>query len=108
MGKDVSSRIESLLARIDQRKLPDRDLDWDIAEALGASIRRVSRLGLNGRSPGSYRAFWPKSDPFGRGSTIPYYTKDREKAKAKLRAALSEHAETNTAGSATNSSGGEG
>lgn len=88
MADDGSNGIEAVLARIDKRTGPDRDLDWDIAEALGANIRRVSRLGLNGRSPGSYRAFWPKSDPSGRGSDIPYYTKDRAKAKAKLRAAL--------------------
>ncbi|WP_411033372.1 hypothetical protein [Shinella sp. BYT-45] len=88
MADDGSNQIEAVLARIERSKGTDRDLDWDIAEALGASIRRVSRLGLNGRSAGSYRAFWPDSDPFGHGSAIPYYTKDREKAKAKLRAAM--------------------
>ncbi|KNY11868.1 hypothetical protein AKG11_32735 [Shinella sp. SUS2] len=87
MSDDGSNRIESVLARLEKGSGPDRDLDWDIAEALGASIRRVGRLGLNGRSPGSWRAFFPKSDPR-KGSAIPYYTKDREKAKAKLRTAL--------------------
>ena len=53
----------------------DRDLDEDIATALGGIVRRVTRIGLNGRTPGSYRVFWPGRDNGGRGSAIPYYTK---------------------------------
>lgn len=82
------ARMQSVIERLEKRDGPDRDLDQDVAEALGASVRRVSKLGLNGRTPGSYRAFWQRADPFGPGSAIPYYTKDRARAKAKLLKAL--------------------
>ncbi len=93
MGKDIelaSARIprHALLAlakRVEEGSGPDRDMDWDIAEALGASIRRVTGLGLNGRTPGSMRAFWPHKPNIGRGSEIPRYTKNRTKAAAHLR-----------------------
>lgn len=80
-------RIIDVLARLDKGFGPDRDLDWDIAEALGGMVRRVSRLGLNGRSPGSWRVFWGDNTS-GKGSVIPYYTKHRDKTKAKLMALL--------------------
>lgn len=76
-------RIAAVLARLDKGFGPDRDLDWDIAEALGGHVRRVSRIGLNGRSPGSWRVFW-NDKTNGKGSVIPYYTKHRDKTKAKL------------------------
>lgn len=85
MVTDTIRRLEKCAGR-------DRDLDEEIAEALGGSVRRVSRLGLNGRSPGSFRVFWPGTTSK-TGSAIPYYTKDektRARAMARLRAALTE------------------
>lgn len=82
------NRITDVLTRLDKGFGPDRDLDWDIAEALGGMVRRVSRLGLNGRSPGSWRVFWSVDKTNGKGSVIPYYTKHRDKAKDKLRKVL--------------------
>lgn len=76
------SQIAELIKRVERARRTDRDLDQDVATALGASIRRVTRLGLNGRTPGSYRAFFPYSDPR-KGSAIPYYTKtERSRARA--------------------------
>lgn len=85
MSQDTD-KIGKCFERLEKGFGRDRDLDWDIAEALGGSIRRVTSLGLNGRTPGTYRVFWPHTDPFGRGAQIPYYTKHRDKAKAKLAA----------------------
>jgi len=85
--------LRELIERVEKRTGRDRDLDMEIAEALGGSVRRVSRLGLNGRSPGSYRVFWPHSDCWGPGHVIPYYTKDdrsRQRAVALLRAKAQE------------------
>lgn len=79
----------SLAARVEALTGPDRDLDWEIAEARGGQIRRVSRLGLSGRSPGSYRVFWPTTRVPGPGNSIPTYTKTpetRKRAAAALRA----------------------
>jgi hypothetical protein len=81
------------ITRLADATKPSRGLDEDIASALGGSIRRVSRLGLNGRSPGSYRVFWPHSDLCGPGHAIPYYTKDaasRSRAIRRLEALLAQ------------------
>lgn len=80
--------ITHVIKRVQMSDGVDRDLDWDIAEALGGNVRRVSRLGLSGRTPGSNRVFWPGKVDNNKGSAIPAYTKDRTKALAKLKAAL--------------------
>lgn len=80
--------LSELIERVEKLDGPDRDVDEAIVEAMGGHVRRVSRLGLNGRSPGSYRAFFSHSDP-NKGSAIPYYTKSHEsrvRAIAKLSA----------------------
>jgi hypothetical protein len=80
---------DELIARVERLKATNRDIDWDIAEAFGGAVRRVSRLGLGGRAPGSYRVFWPGKEHNLKGSAIPYYTKtpeSRARIVAKLRA----------------------
>lgn len=86
LGK-TPKQVEAIIARVKQADGTDRDLDWDIAEALGGNVRRVSGLGLSGRTAGSNRVFWPHTTSRN-GSAIPYYTKDRKKAVAKLETAL--------------------
>jgi hypothetical protein len=79
----------ALAERVEGRSKPDRDLDYEVAEALGGQVRRVSRIGLSGRSPGSWRVFWPPSNAHGVGSAIPYYTRtdaSRTRAASRLRA----------------------
>ena|SRR5690242_1913340 len=86
MSDDSTNTIDAVIARLRKGSGPDRDLDWDIAEALGGAVRRVSGLGLNGRTPGQWRVFWPGKEGT-KGSQIPYYTKHRDRAIAKLKAA---------------------
>jgi hypothetical protein len=88
-----ADELRALLERVEKKFGPDRDLDSDIAEALGASICRVTKLGLTGRTRGGFRAFWP-STKTPRGAPIPYYTKDRHKAAALLRALISQTEDT--------------
>lgn len=68
----------------------DWRLDEEILRVFG-SIRRASRLGINGRSGGSDRYFGPNADPFGHGSSLPSPTKDeasRRKWAKKLQALI--------------------
>lgn len=77
-----------LAERVERAGKTDRDLDWDVAVALGGQIRKVTGLGLSGRTPGRNRVFWPWTETRN-GSAIPYYTKDgciRAKTAATLRA----------------------
>ena len=88
--------LPALLARVEAATKANRDLDHDIAEALGGQIRRVSRLGLSGRTPGSMRVFWPhtaSSRYHAVGHVIPYYTKTevgRNKYATLLRSMIEE------------------
>lgn len=86
MSDDGTNSIDAVIARLRKGFGPDRDLDWDIVEALGGTVRRVSSLGLNGRTPGQWRAFWPGRSDNAKGSQIPYYTNHRDRAIAKLEA----------------------
>lgn len=50
--------LRDLLERVRAAKGPDWRLDEEILSVLGWNVRRVTGLGLNGRTPGSVRA-WP-------------------------------------------------
>lgn len=80
MGKDHEVAAK-LLERLNEANAKDWRLDEDVLRFFG-NVRRVSRLGMNGRSPGSYRYFGPNANPFGVGSALPPVTKD-EKTRAK-------------------------
>ena len=73
----MKSELAKLIEDIEKATGPDWRLDEQVIEALGGHIRRVSRLGLTGRTPGSYRAFFDHSHPI-KGSAIPKYTKTPE------------------------------
>lgn len=79
------------LAEIVAASGPNERLDAEVAEALGWRQRRVTRLGLNGRTPGSDLWFSP-TDGFGTPGRRkpPRFTGPRKRAAtiAALRAAL--------------------
>jgi len=56
--------LEELAARCEAATGADRELDVEIAIALGWHQRRVTRLGLNGRTPGS-DLWFPPHAPWG-------------------------------------------
>ena len=63
--------LSELLERVKTASGADRELDAEVARALGWRERRVTRLGLRGRTPGSYRWFSPDEQWGDKGSATP-------------------------------------
>lgn len=78
---DREAIAAKLIERLESTTAKDWRLDEDVLQFFG-QVRRVGRLGLNGRSGGSDRYFGPESDPRGNGSALPPVTRD-EKTRAK-------------------------
>lgn len=72
----------TLIERLEKLTEPDRETDRECAIALGWHERRVSRLGLSGRSPGSWRWFIYPDDTNGKGRAYPpRFSGSRKKAE---------------------------
>lgn len=82
VGQDKSGLVD-LLGRVQAATGPERELDEAVARALGYHTRLVTGLGLNGRTPGSYRWFAPGPQPPGLGAARPpNFTGPRGKSRA--------------------------
>src|SRR3546814_11278401 len=67
MRDDLSSLIE----RIEADGAFDRELNEEVAQVFGWHVRKVTRLGLNGRTPGSWLWFPPNAAFGHKGSRMP-------------------------------------
>ena len=67
---ELRDKVEAATAK-------DWRLDEEVLREFG-TIRKVGRLGLGGRSGGSYRYFGPNALPWGNGSSLPSVTKDQK------------------------------
>lgn len=71
--------LNDLLARVEAASGPDRALDAEVALALGYTRRRVTRLGLNGRTPG--RLEWFRPYPDATQCSLPSLTGHRNRSR---------------------------
>lgn len=71
----TAARKDDLLARLTACERHDWQLDLDVLNEVG-QVRKIGRLGLNGRTPGGDRYFGPRANPHGNGSPLPRVTKD--------------------------------
>src|SRR3546814_17998772 len=63
--------LSKLIERVEADGAFDRELNEEVAQVFGWHVRKVTRLGLNGRTPGSWLWF-PPNDAFGhQGSRMP-------------------------------------
>lgn len=88
------SALAVLLARVEAAEGPtNRALDLLVAEALGWSQRKVTGLGLNGRTPGRWLWFAPYPNN-ARPRAIPAFSGPRHRAQtaALLKAKMAEAA----------------
>ncbi|MGV7119535.1 hypothetical protein [Sphingopyxis sp. 550A] len=66
------TNLSSLIERIEADGAFDRGLNEEVAQVFGWHVRKVTRLGLNGRTPGSW-IWFPPNAPFGhKGSRMPH------------------------------------
>ncbi len=65
--KSFAAILRSLIERVEAATAPDRDLTEQAHKALGWHQRRVTSLGLRGRTPGSYLWFEPRATIDARG-----------------------------------------
>lgn len=74
------SASADLLARVEAADGPDGMLDRQVAFALGYRERKVTSLGLNGRTPGRYVWFKPHPESNQRVA-LPRFTGPRKRAE---------------------------
>jgi len=77
------TNLDPLIDRVESAVGPDRELDREIGEALGWHQRKVTGLGMNGRTPGRWLWF-PPFDPNAswpqKPKTLPAFTGPRKRA----------------------------
>lgn len=74
---ELANTLGELLVRVEAATGPDGMLDRQIALALGWRERRVTKLGLNGRTTGGYRWFEPD---YPHARRLPRFTGPRKRA----------------------------
>lgn len=75
------SDLADLIARVEGAKSDDWRLNAEVINALGGVVRRVTKLGINGRTKGSERVFW-EGGTSRDGKRVPNFLAD-DKAKAR-------------------------
>src|SRR3546814_17660283 len=64
--------LSKLIERVEADGAFDRELNEEVAQVFGWHVRKVTRLGLNGRTPGSWLWFPPNAAFGHKGSRMPH------------------------------------